>query len=520
MPQTNLSQQQLNQVVRVLPFYAIPSEETPSAASWNQALEKDGVACLMVGNQPEGVFFADERTSGRVSTNCFVILMMRVEGMRCGNCSSLVNSKMDDYLKERFHVTPSQQFLVKVDLEKKRLICLVDRKSFLKICSEQNTTRDDEVESIIRYLEDNTTFTSYDISSFVTTIPLSNIKTLSDTLTEKDSNLVLEELFETQDKEKSTIFLLCDKRKSMTEKLKTEAITKLLEETSCSKPKASVSTSISAHDELSDSERVDVAIATMDDDDDDGGDEFDSTALISSERKEQPSLFSDLILSPLNWIFPRNKTNNEYGKLLTEDFDSLTKLEETSDEEEIELQSLEKVVELDVMGMHCASCVAKVENSLTKNVKGVSKASVSLMTNSASVTYDPSVTTAKQLVEEIESIGFQASIKRSQTRNATTSDANTAHFEKDQNKQEEVVQQLINSWKTHFIVSLVLTIPVVILTMTNKSQYGGTDIQKVRYTYSAGAKLNYLLVNYGCMLLTPDIYCTFYHWMALPQECT
>ena len=40
-----------------------------------------------------------------------------------------------------------------------------------------------------------------------------------------------------------------------------------------------------------------------------------------------------------------------------------------------------------IKGMHCASCVLVIEKSL-KNIEGVSDASVNLMTEKATITYD------------------------------------------------------------------------------------------------------------------------------------
>ena len=44
-------------------------------------------------------------------------------------------------------------------------------------------------------------------------------------------------------------------------------------------------------------------------------------------------------------------------------------------------------VDLEIQGMHCASCVAKVENSL-RSTPGVLDASVNLATGEAAVTYE------------------------------------------------------------------------------------------------------------------------------------
>jgi P-type Cu+ transporter len=60
---------------------------------------------------------------------------------------------------------------------------------------------------------------------------------------------------------------------------------------------------------------------------------------------------------------------------------------------------------LRITGMHCASCAANSEAAL-KEVKGVSKASVNIATEKATVEYDPSVTGEGDLRKAIEKAGF------------------------------------------------------------------------------------------------------------------
>jgi Cu+-exporting ATPase len=60
---------------------------------------------------------------------------------------------------------------------------------------------------------------------------------------------------------------------------------------------------------------------------------------------------------------------------------------------------------LKIKGMHCASCVAKIEKSL-KRQKGVYKASVNLATEKASVEYDPQKVTMKDLEKAVKKAGY------------------------------------------------------------------------------------------------------------------
>ena len=62
---------------------------------------------------------------------------------------------------------------------------------------------------------------------------------------------------------------------------------------------------------------------------------------------------------------------------------------------------------LDLEGVHCASCVGRVERSL-KKVAGVTEADVNLATNRARVAYDPAQTTPLVIVAAIEKAGYGA----------------------------------------------------------------------------------------------------------------
>ena len=62
---------------------------------------------------------------------------------------------------------------------------------------------------------------------------------------------------------------------------------------------------------------------------------------------------------------------------------------------------------LDLTGMHCASCVARIERSL-KKVAGVTDAAVNLAANRAGVTFNPSQTSPAALVAAVEKAGYGA----------------------------------------------------------------------------------------------------------------
>lgn len=61
--------------------------------------------------------------------------------------------------------------------------------------------------------------------------------------------------------------------------------------------------------------------------------------------------------------------------------------------------------ELNVVGMHCPSCVMAVELSM-KDLDGVDDAKASLDTNSVTVEYDPDKVTDADLVGAVKEAGF------------------------------------------------------------------------------------------------------------------
>jgi len=62
-----------------------------------------------------------------------------------------------------------------------------------------------------------------------------------------------------------------------------------------------------------------------------------------------------------------------------------------------------------VTGMTCAACSARVQRAL-EQAAGVATASVNLMTEAATVAYDPGVTSPERLVETIRATGYGADL--------------------------------------------------------------------------------------------------------------
>lgn len=80
---------------------------------------------------------------------------------------------------------------------------------------------------------------------------------------------------------------------------------------------------------------------------------------------------------------------------------------------------------LAVTGMTCAACQTRVQRALTKT-PGVEEASVNLMTNAASVSYDPAVASPESLIGAIRATGYGAELPNPERSVADTQQAEDA----------------------------------------------------------------------------------------------
>ncbi len=64
-------------------------------------------------------------------------------------------------------------------------------------------------------------------------------------------------------------------------------------------------------------------------------------------------------------------------------------------------------VKIPVAGMHCGSCVSRIESALSK-LQGVKRAEASLAAAEAVVVFEKSKITPSKLVETIDALGFKA----------------------------------------------------------------------------------------------------------------
>lgn len=93
-----------------------------------------------------------------------------------------------------------------------------------------------------------------------------------------------------------------------------------------------------------------------------------------------------------------------------------------------------------IKGMHCASCVGIIENSL-KKVDGVSEVIVNLATEKATVVYDETKVTDEKLSSAVSNVGYQALINEEI---------------KTEDEEQKEKQKELHSLRTKVIISLIL----------------------------------------------------------------
>lgn len=105
-----------------------------------------------------------------------------------------------------------------------------------------------------------------------------------------------------------------------------------------------------------------------------------------------------------------------------------------------------KDVRLDIEGMHCASCVTRVEQALSQ-VPGVEAARVNLATEQARVRVEPGRATTDELVAAVQASGYGA-----RPANAANADEHAHHHAAAERR----------DWLIRLIVAAALTVPLVV----------------------------------------------------------
>ena len=112
--------------------------------------------------------------------------------------------------------------------------------------------------------------------------------------------------------------------------------------------------------------------------------------------------------------------------------------------------------QLDIQGMTCASCVARVERAL-KKVPGVQDASVNLATERAVVRYDPVNAGVDELLAAVERAGYKASPRSDQ--------AWGADLEEQEDREQAARRRELARQRGLLAFSAVLSVPILIIGM-------------------------------------------------------
>ena len=113
-----------------------------------------------------------------------------------------------------------------------------------------------------------------------------------------------------------------------------------------------------------------------------------------------------------------------------------------------------KKISAPVEGMTCASCVARVEKAISK-VEGIKNVSVNFASEKASFEYDPDTTNLKDIENIVEEAGYKINLKEENK----TEKKSDSHDLEDQHSIYE------KKLKKDFIFSLIMTIPILIISM-------------------------------------------------------
>ncbi len=113
-----------------------------------------------------------------------------------------------------------------------------------------------------------------------------------------------------------------------------------------------------------------------------------------------------------------------------------------------------KRISAPVEGMTCASCVARVEKAISK-IEGIKNVTVNFASEKASFEYDPDTTDLKDIKNIVEEAGYKIDINEETTTEKKTGNQDV----EDQHSAYE------SKLKKDFIFSLIMTIPILIISM-------------------------------------------------------
>jgi Cu+-exporting ATPase len=103
-----------------------------------------------------------------------------------------------------------------------------------------------------------------------------------------------------------------------------------------------------------------------------------------------------------------------------------------------------EILQLDIEGMTCASCVSHVEKGI-KKIPGIDMANVNLATEKATVSYDPESVSPEDIVKSVFDSGYGATVSSEEKKDEA------------ERKKERQTQRL----KHHTIIASLLSLPLL-----------------------------------------------------------
>lgn len=104
-----------------------------------------------------------------------------------------------------------------------------------------------------------------------------------------------------------------------------------------------------------------------------------------------------------------------------------------------------EIIQLNIQGMTCASCVAHVEKGIKKS-PGIDMAAVNLATERATVSYDPKETDIEHIIRTVEDAGYSASLPN----------------ESDEGEEQKEKDRQLTQLKNQTLISALLSAPLVL----------------------------------------------------------
>src|SRR5699024_4685813 len=122
-----------------------------------------------------------------------------------------------------------------------------------------------------------------------------------------------------------------------------------------------------------------------------------------------------------------------------------SKLNEADLEKKIEALGygvVKEKAEFDITGMTCANCSLGIEKGLS-NMEGIASATVNLAMEKATIEFNPSEVTIADIIEKVENLGYGA------------------HQKQADEEQIDYREQAIQDQKRKFIISAILSLPLL-----------------------------------------------------------